>query len=108
MGISLGYLGDILGVSWIFFRDIFGISPRHLWISAGCLGISGGYRAGFLGHILGISCGYLRDICGISWAYLGDILHAKSLSAKGARAERQRRKALAPKAQSVSAEGAKR
>ena len=52
-----GYLGDILGISWMY-------------LGGETLGISWGY----LGDILGKPWGYLWDILGIYWVYLGCIL----------------------------------
>ena len=62
MGISWGYLGDIMGISWEYLEDIFGISL--------------GYLGDILGDILEKSWGYLGDNLGISWGYLGDIFKA--------------------------------
>ena len=79
---------------WGFGGNILGISWAYLWV---ILGIPWAY----LKHILGLSWAYLEHILGISWGYdresggyLGDILHAQSLSAKGTKPERKKKQAL--------------
>ena len=63
LGVSWTYLGDILGIFWVFWH-ILGVFSLGIVLAL----------VAHLGHIFGISWVYLGHILGISWAYVGLIL----------------------------------
>ena len=87
-GISLAYLGHILGMSWPYHIDMPMIWPKYAqWAHLGhILGISRpslgnildlsweclGHVSEYLGHILGIFLPSLGNVSDISWACLLD------------------------------------
>ena len=76
-GISLAYLGHILGMSWPYHIDMPKIWPRYAqWPSLGnILDISWechGHVSEYLGHILGIFLPSLGNVSDLSWACLLD------------------------------------
>ena len=56
---SQAYFGDDLGISWGYLEQILGMSSAYL-----------GHILDIIGHILDIFGGYLGDILEISWGYL--------------------------------------
>ena len=117
MGISWGYLEDVLGIfmriSWEYLVDIWGISWRYL---EDIFGLFGGYLGGYLvgiwwiswrlpSAIFVISGGSLGNILGMSLGCIGyvwGILHIisdtssiymRGLSTEGAKADIKKKKA---------------